>query len=175
MNLILISALADICQHHALIRVEEAEWRKFFDPFGDFLCMVFVYACPYVCIPSKCFSPSTPAPPQENSLSFTACPFIQPDSQCQSLNAQAFQTVWALSWHGFPVIQGSWGLDLEKIEGRCEPCYCCLAALIPPSKGKRFGGGTSGASKQFSGETYLSTKRGTVRTKVNLTLEPMTE
>lgn len=109
------------------------------------------------------------------SLSFTACPFIQLDSHCQSLNAQAFQTVWALSWHGFPVIQGSWGLDLEKIEGRGEPCYCCLAALIPPSKGKRFGGGTSGASKQFSGETYLSTKRGTVRTKVNVKLETMTE
>ena len=138
-----------------------------FNPFGDFLCMVLVYVCPYVCIPSECFSsPSTPAPPQENFLSFTAHPFTQLDSRCQSLNTQAFQTVWALSWHGFPVVQGSWGLDLQKLGGRGEPCYCFLAALIPPSKGKRFGGGTSRASKQFSGEAYLSTKRGPVRNKV---------
>lgn len=105
--------------------------------------------------------------PTTGKLSLFHCTSLHTaGSRCQSLNTQAFQTVWALSWHGFPVLQGSWGLDLQEIRGHGEPCYCCPAALIPPSKGKGFAGGASGASKQFSGETYLSTKRGPVRNKV---------
>lgn len=139
-NLILISALADICQHHALIRVEEAEWRKFFDPFdpfGDFLCMVFVYACPYVCIPSST-SPSTLHPcPTTGKLSFFHCMSLHTTGlHCQSLNAQHSRQSGLCLGMAFLLFRVAGGWTWRKLKSVVSPVIAALL-LWSPQQGEK--------------------------------------